>query len=386
MAGLSVVFQVPAHLEAGLYSGALERVGGVVRDRATKQVVAWLREGAQSGGLGLNPVNLILHMAQAGVTVWDGHKTRQAVSSLSRQVAALSQLTATGQVVNLAIAGLSLSQTLKRLTQLSDQILQLEKTIQAEFNRDRVRRFETALEAADDAFKSQNANQRDLAARKAIDDLFEARQNFLEDFNTTLTRDLQNRDRLKLAEHLLLNAIYAHTNRIRCYWAMGDKDRALSRLKEDQPIFRKHVERLVQIRLQPSPARYFEKNISSEDLAQFIAVQQWLKGEEGPITPQTLFAIVDEMRQSFWDMNVFGNTIERTVPFVGKKRSSPLDDLQACSVLIENYQRLEGFELEIRSVNLSLEAWEQKVDAQALAQYGGALIVDEAALRSSQAR
>lgn len=45
MIDLSVVFKVPEWLAAGLESGQLERVGGVIRDAVTKKVVAWLREG-----------------------------------------------------------------------------------------------------------------------------------------------------------------------------------------------------------------------------------------------------------------------------------------------------------------------------------------------------
>lgn len=45
MVDLSVVFKVPEWLAAGLGSGELERVGGIIRDSVTKKVVAWLREG-----------------------------------------------------------------------------------------------------------------------------------------------------------------------------------------------------------------------------------------------------------------------------------------------------------------------------------------------------
>lgn len=45
MPSLNVLFDLPAGLTSGLQSGAYERVGGVIRDSGTKQVVAWLREG-----------------------------------------------------------------------------------------------------------------------------------------------------------------------------------------------------------------------------------------------------------------------------------------------------------------------------------------------------
>ena len=42
---LNVVFDVPALVVQGLMNSSLERVGGVVRDSSSKQVVMWLQEG-----------------------------------------------------------------------------------------------------------------------------------------------------------------------------------------------------------------------------------------------------------------------------------------------------------------------------------------------------
>lgn len=44
---MPVEFDVPQHIEQGLVNGQLERVGGVIRDTESKQIIAWLRE-AQS--------------------------------------------------------------------------------------------------------------------------------------------------------------------------------------------------------------------------------------------------------------------------------------------------------------------------------------------------
>jgi hypothetical protein len=45
---INVLFDVPALVAQGLRNGALERVGGVVRDSNSKQVVMWLQEGGWS--------------------------------------------------------------------------------------------------------------------------------------------------------------------------------------------------------------------------------------------------------------------------------------------------------------------------------------------------
>jgi hypothetical protein len=45
METLTATFLIPDWVSAGLANGLYERVGGVIREVGTKQVVAWLREG-----------------------------------------------------------------------------------------------------------------------------------------------------------------------------------------------------------------------------------------------------------------------------------------------------------------------------------------------------
>lgn len=382
MSGLSVVFQIPDAVKVGLETGALERIGGVVRDRATKHIVVWLRDGGvqQAGSLFPNPIHAILHLAQAGVTVWDGNRTRQAIGVVSQQVSNLTQLTATGQMVNLAMSTMTFGRILQSVKSLNDQIKTLEKTIKQEFNRDRANRFYVALEAARDVFALPNAQQSEATARSAIDGLLEARQNILEDFNAAISKPIEG-ERLKIAESLLLQAIHAQISRVRCYWAMGHRDWAVQRLNEEMPLFRKHIEQLILAYLQDAPVRYFERGIDAADLEHFFVVQQWLRNETGPLTATTMFAIINDMRGNFWNMEVFGNFAQRTAQKVRVNWRQPLvEQLNACLVLIENYQRLEGFELEMRATRLSLEEWENFVDPKTLSEHGDVLIVDEDAL------
>jgi hypothetical protein len=44
MSIVNATFQVPQHIAQGLSNGTLERVGGVVRQTGSKQIVAWLHE------------------------------------------------------------------------------------------------------------------------------------------------------------------------------------------------------------------------------------------------------------------------------------------------------------------------------------------------------
>ena len=47
MPQIEVMLELPVKIAQGLASGQLKRVGGVIVDAASKQVVAWLREGGR---------------------------------------------------------------------------------------------------------------------------------------------------------------------------------------------------------------------------------------------------------------------------------------------------------------------------------------------------
>ena len=78
---LNVVFDVPPQVTQGLLNGTLERVGGVVRDSSSKQVVMWLQEGGSQvtkalakpplagGANALAAANPLLATANLGVSV-----------------------------------------------------------------------------------------------------------------------------------------------------------------------------------------------------------------------------------------------------------------------------------------------------------------------------
>ena len=48
MGTVNATFQVPEYIAQGISKGAYERVGGVVREAGSKQVVAWLREASET--------------------------------------------------------------------------------------------------------------------------------------------------------------------------------------------------------------------------------------------------------------------------------------------------------------------------------------------------
>jgi len=98
---LSVVFDVPVLVAQGLLNGSLERVGGVVRDSSSKQVVMWLQEGGSQasqalsrpplagGANALAAANPLLTTANLGVSVVGFALVLQQLNRISEQIRAV---------------------------------------------------------------------------------------------------------------------------------------------------------------------------------------------------------------------------------------------------------------------------------------------------------
>ena len=97
---INVLFDVPALVAQGLMNGSLERVGGVVRDSSSKQVVMWLQEGGSevskalanpplAGIKALTAANSLLSAANLGVSVAGFAVVLQQLNRISEQIKAV---------------------------------------------------------------------------------------------------------------------------------------------------------------------------------------------------------------------------------------------------------------------------------------------------------
>ncbi|MDX2139399.1 MAG: hypothetical protein SF123_15050 [Chloroflexota bacterium] len=441
MANLQVLFEVPQTILNGLSTGVLERVGGVIRDATSKEIVTWLRDSDIISGITSlpipNPVNWVLQAAQAGVTLLDGHVTRDVVygvgnqvsqvgqqvqnvanqvsvvsgqvAAVSGQVAAVSgQVTgiagqlgaltalngfmASGMVLNFAMSGISLFATIKRLDKLSSQIEQLGHVVRSEFNYDRDLSFKVALQAARDIFESGDSKMSDQASRSALDNLYAAREHYMSEYERTL-KTRQDANSIQLAQQYLLRALVAEVSRIRCYLATGNVQMTRQRLNEDLSVFRNASTRLVKHWLGSKPSLYFHKDNPGEYLDRFLYVQRWLQSPDDvyAVKPQNaLFNVVNEVRKDFWNEavlvdeneNLIGQFIDRVRR--GKDQNARVLQVEQIPInlanvemIIENYQHLIGYDLELRSMRLSLEDWQTCVSKDDLNKHGFAMILDE---------
>ena len=186
---LNVVFDVPARVAQGLMNGSLERVGGVVRDSSTKQVVMWLQEGGSQASKALAQPPL------AGI---------QALATASSLLSA----------ANLGVSVASFALVLQQLNRISDQI----KSVEAKVDRANQKlddgwlaKLKAGINACQNSVELQNPTLRIQMAGDAINMLHEARHYFNQQaIRSSSKAEAASADYLGLAFVALAAEVQAH--------------------------------------------------------------------------------------------------------------------------------------------------------------------------------
>ena len=347
---LEVALEIPLAIARGLASGELERVGGVVRDVASKQVVAWLREGGQiannsdlAGGL----LNTLLNSATGGmlstttnllntaVTARSHFLIMQELHSLTNLIGIVSGI----GVLNLATTVISTGIILKRMSDLESAIKGLNVVIAKQFAQDHQVKMEAAIHAADNALNMEGPSNRNFQANTAIGKLFEARQHIWLEIDTlqSSSHDAPNNElmqkNIELAMHL--DTLYC-----RCLLELENLARAKTFLDIKLKDYRETSRCLVHRHLGTHRAAYFHNSVLESDLRRYIAIEHWLRADGN-----RLMEILLANRRDFWNKDVANDSN------IGKPgKGNYLEALTQSELLIENYRRFSGFHAEIEAL------------------------------------
>ena len=358
MLPIEVVLEVPPAIVKGLADGTLERVGGVIREAGSKQIVAWLREG---GKIASNPDILTgLLQAAGGVgsvatgilnTAVSAHSHHLIMQALAQQGLMLGTL----GVLNIAISGCNLLVMINRFQALNQRINEIYERTAEEFNRDRQIHLESTLANCRDMVEAEGDSYRRDAPR-LNQDLDNARRHILRDVD-----DLNKNSQLHMVQDYLLLAMQVDISRIRCFLEIDEHKLARDRLKECLKDYQNRTREFVHKLLGAHHARYFHKSISDEDLERYIRIEGWLNHGKDDV----LMDVIKKYRRDFWNQDAIQDIIPgRSLP--GRPSEEPTQHLLALAqaeLLIENVQRLEGFEDELDAIErLGLAEWEALTD------------------------
>jgi len=242
---VNATFQIPRHIAQGLSNGIYERVGGVVRETGSKQVVAWLREVYESND-----------------------------SALSN-IPALASVNAVASTLNLAVTTMGFIVVLKRLGIIEKQLEQAQEVLRAidyKIDLSFYANFRAALDLAHNAFTMTNSETRKMSAIQAINRFLEAEHHY------TKLADTEIGNGSPVADEYLSTLCLAYVTEVRCYLELNELDTARRRLQEGTAILRSRFEKHINTLLTSNPAAYLHPSLKGQvGLKRLTQVYQWLK-------------------------------------------------------------------------------------------------------------
>ncbi|MCY3796474.1 MAG: hypothetical protein OXG84_01615 [Chloroflexi bacterium] len=363
MLQIQVMLEVPLKIAAGLASGQLELLGGVVREKATGQIVALLREGgrvasntdlangilrtvlqANSGGL-LSTLTGVANLAATARSHYLIMQKLQALTSLVGLVGGIGLL-------NLAATAVSTGIILKRLNELEQAIKDLGVDIAKQFEANRKVKMEAAINAANLALSMECEDDRRAHSHFAINELFEARQHVWREIDT-LKGSSHYAKNNELMQKNIEQAMHLDTLYSRCLLELGNVSLAKAFVNGKLSEYQSTSRILVHRHLGTHRAAYFHISILDEDLRRYIAIEHWLHDDEN-----RLLEILLGNRRDFFNTDVAD---KKEIKKPGKERY--IDALTQSELLIENIRRFEGFHVEIEAVarlGISYSEWEKQ--------------------------
>lgn len=241
---INATLHIPEFIAQGISNGTYERVGGVVREASTKQVVAWLRE--------------------------TGEATKKLESVLQKGLAV-------SNVLNLAVSTMNFIVVVDRLGVIEQQLQQAQevlKTIDYKIDLSFYANFRAALDLAANAFTMTNAETRKISAMHAINRLLEA-----EHYYTKLA-DLEISNGSQVADEYISTLCLSYVTEVRCYLELDEIDTARRRLQEGAAVLRPRFEKHINTLLTSNPAAYLHPSLQEQvGLKRLTKVYQWLDPE-----------------------------------------------------------------------------------------------------------
>lgn len=376
---LDVTFDVPGHIVEGLSNGSYERLGGVVRETGSKQVVTWLRENMKS------------------------YSALSNSSALSSAATAASNLSNVASVLNFAISTMGFAIVLKRVDVIEQQLEQAQEVLQAidyKIDLSFYANFRAALDLACNAFTMANSETRKMSAMQAINRFLEAEHHY-----TKLT-DKEIGNGSQVADEYLSTLCLAYVTEARCYLEIDELDTARRRLQEGATALRLSFEKHVNTLLTSNPAAYLHPSLKEQvGLKRLTKVYQWLKpgldeSDVFEMQRENYFNLAQKPEE--WinslpqairipkaasQMNVFNGLAKQSKKFIGalpsmskisgSKTSSQGAVTQPPEIeiyghlpammglmesMLENYNRLAMYESEVEAIHrlgMSFHEWQQ---------------------------
>ncbi len=352
MIAVTATFVLADWIVKGLANGTLERVGGVIRYVATKQVVSWLREVEPNSS-----------------TVLIEHQLKELGQNLQLTQGIL-QVTTAASMLNLGVSVMGfavISQRLKELEKRLQQAQELLNKVNRKIDLGYYANFRAALDLAINAFTMSKPDNRRSSALQAINRFLEAEHIYTDYTDTEL------KEKSQIADEYLLTLSLAYLAEARCYLELEEHDTAFRRFQEGATVLRSRIQKYVNLLLTSNPAVYLQPEFKGQiDLRRLTRIYQWINPtlDENAVFEmqrKNLIKIaqdpskwVDLLPAAIWDSKVdwVGKAFwDDPKPQIYARLPKTLEIVES---MIETNRRFEAYQAEVQAISqlgISFHEW-----------------------------
>jgi tetratricopeptide (TPR) repeat protein len=349
---VTATFVLADWIVKGLANGTLERVGGVIRYVATKQVVSWLREVEPNSS-----------------TVLIEHQLKELGQNLQLTQGIL-QVTTAASMLNLGVSVMGfavISQRLKELEKRLQQAQELLNKVNRKIDLGYYANFRAALDLAINAFTMSKPDNRRSSALQAINRFLEAEHIYTDYTDTEL------KEKSQIADEYLLTLSLAYLAEARCYLELEEHDTAFRRFQEGATVLRSRIQKYVNLLLTSNPAVYLQPEFKGQiDLRRLTRIYQWINPtlDENAVFEmqrKNLIKIaqdpskwVDLLPAAIWDSKVdwVGKAFwDDPKPQIYARLPKTLEIVES---MIETNRRFEAYQVEVQAIaqlGISFHEW-----------------------------
>lgn len=391
---VTVTFMLADWIAKGLADGSFERVGGVIRDVGTKQVVSWLREQGSNNSqvptltdtsnnlfnLFFSSANLVASGANAAATGKGLADVNQRLGGIENQLGKLGQsvqltqgilpVTSAVSILNLGVSVIGFAVIAQRLKELEKRLQEAQKllnNINRKIDLSFYANFRAAIELATNAFTMTKTENRRSSALQAINRFLEAEHIYTE------YTDIEIEQKSQIADEYLLTLSLAYLAEARCYLELEEHDTALRRFQEGSIAIRSRIQKYVKLLLTSNPAVYLDPQFRGQiDLRRLTRIYQWLdpKLDENSVFDRqrmNLFMLakdpnkwVESIPAAIWDSKIdwVGKAIwDDPKPQIYARLPKTLAVMES---MIETNRRFESYQTEVQAIcqlGISFHDW-----------------------------
>jgi tetratricopeptide (TPR) repeat protein len=289
---VTVTFMLADWIAKGLKDGTFERVGGVIREVASKKIVTWLRDNRslapQAMSFATNPVtgvlNLIVSRANTAISTKGFADVNRRLGGIEQDLGVIGQslqvtqgilqITTAASVLNLGVSVMGfavISQCINEIENQLKQAAELLNKINRKIDLSFYANFHAGIELALNAFTMTRVENRRSSALQAINRFLEA-EHIYKDYTVN---ELSQKS--PIIDKYILTLSLAYIAEARCHLELEEHETALRRFQEGAKFIRLLLQKYIELMLTSNPAAYLHPQFKGQiDLHKLTQIYQWI--------------------------------------------------------------------------------------------------------------